>query len=111
MSIEMQEYAFIISRGEQGEYDSEELEEAFLAELHAGHIGRPHRIRGSSWGTDGECGAYFFRLPTVVDDVNAFYVGMGRAAENDWRLEDSYHDIVKLPSDWRNALEAARADG
>jgi len=105
MSIEMQEYVFLISPGTEGEYDGEELEAAFLAELHAGHIGRPHRIRGSSWGTDGECGAYFFRLPTVVDDVNAFYVGMGRAAGN-WDagdVGDSVAVLVKLPSDWRNA--------
>jgi len=110
MSIEMQQYAFIISRGEQGEHDIDELEDAFLEELHTGQIERPHRIRGSSWG-DGECGAYFFRLPDCVDEVLANYVGMGMAAENDWRLEDSYCDLVKLPSDWYKALEAARAAG
>ena len=101
MSIDMQEYVFLISRGD-GQYDGEELEAAFLEELHAGKIERPHRIRGSSWGDDGDCGAFFFSLPAVVDHDNAFYVGMGRAVWG-WaggEMDDSTASLVKLPADW-----------
>ena len=107
MSIDMQAYAFIISPISSFN-DFDDLEDAFLEELNAGKIERPHRLRGSSWGDDGECAAYFFSLPAAVDGLDACYAGMGRAAENGWSLDDdTYQDLVKLPADWYEALEAA----